>query len=70
MRQMALQTLTWGTVAGSVACALWLAAAGGQPVPGASSVAATIWLDPAHPAGPEKRDPRKRQPEAEPATRR
>ena len=70
MRQIALQTLTWGTVAGSVACALWLAAAAGEPWSGAASIAAAIRLDPSHPAGPEKRDPRKRQPEAEPASQR
>ena len=30
MRLIALQTLTWGTVAGSIACALWLAAINGD----------------------------------------
>jgi hypothetical protein len=70
MRQIALQTLTWGTVTGSVACALWLAAAAGEPLPSASSIASAIRLDRAHPAGPDKRDPRKRQPGAELATQR
>jgi hypothetical protein len=30
MRLIALQTLTWGTVTGSIACALWLAAINGD----------------------------------------
>ena len=30
MRLLTLQALTWGTVAGSVACALWLAAINGD----------------------------------------
>jgi hypothetical protein len=65
MRQFTLQALTWGTVAGSVACAVWLAAVAGEPHAGGRSLAASIGLDPAHPAGPEKHDPRKRPPGTE-----
>ena len=65
MRQFTLLTLTWGTVAASVACALWLAAVAGEPLSGGRSLVSTIGLQPAPPASVEKRDPRKRPSEAE-----
>ena len=37
MRPIALHTLTWGTVVGSMACTLWLAVAAGDIPPGASA---------------------------------
>ena len=37
MQRSTLRALTWGTVAGSVACALWLAAAEADPPRGAAS---------------------------------
>jgi len=37
MRPIALHTLTWGTVVGSMACTMWLAVAAGDIPPGASA---------------------------------
>lgn len=61
MRPIALHILTWGTVVGSVACTLWLAAVAGDMPPGPPAAR----IDAVHPAHLDRRDARIQQAAAE-----